>query len=353
MEEFILGSESYQWIYAFLGNLFIFLAVNAPIPNVGNYTFSDFRKYYFSFRGHIDSEQFISRIILLTVLLVLAQCSIGFFFPNYSDYLEYKNAYAYITSLSPEKRTKLQYILSMQRDNLNKKYSRKAWEERADSANTIGDKNRDRYGVYLNPLRVDEYFDENAYSTKVNIHYWILALFCLPYISCIYRRYFITERPLPVLSNFEKQKLKLIGTRPCVKNDWEIDLIHVGDTFSNDMFRYSLGDFLSKEKKEETIGKTPTLIHLCKYTFSQGFLQTANNKIITVASSVEGAETPRGIRIGISKVEDVIKNYGNVTRTRRDGNLMQYIYSEDSCDLAFSANAKGIIVKIIASIPYW
>lgn len=88
------------------------------------------------------------------------------------EYVEYKQVNSYIHSLTPKKKSAFEKALISQKANIEKKYSIDEWSDKKVVAITaISDKNKQRYGVYANPMKVDEYFDDNAHFIADNLEY--------------------------------------------------------------------------------------------------------------------------------------------------------------------------------------
>lgn len=90
------------------------------------------------------------------------------------DYRNYKEVNSYIHSLNSKERERFQKVLISQKATLDKKYGvgRDTSIDKYDSADDIAIKNSDRLGVYANPLRIEEYFDDDAYYYWDHIYYF-------------------------------------------------------------------------------------------------------------------------------------------------------------------------------------
>lgn len=77
-----------------------------------------------------------------------------------------------------------------------------------------------------------------------------------------------------------------------------------------------------------------------------------NNQIVVIHSTKPGASTPRGITIGRSTIHDVINKYGlMMSRLRHNGRNHAFVYSQDSANLGFLVDDRGIVVAIEATVP--
>lgn len=128
-------------------------------------------------------------ICCIITLILFAAVTYGFHqleFDYKYDYRNYKEVNNYIHSLNSKEMGKFQKALISQKANLDKKYGvgRDAPIDKYDSAEDIAMKNSDRFGVSANPLRVEEYFDDDAYYYFDHIYYfhgvvYIVAMYCL------------------------------------------------------------------------------------------------------------------------------------------------------------------------------
>lgn len=129
------------------------------------------------------------RICCIITFILFTAVTYGFHqlaFDYRDDYYNYKEVNNYIHSLNSKEMEKFQKALISQKANLDKKYGigRDASINKYDSAKDITMKNSDRFGVYANPLRVEEYFDDDAYYYFEHIYYfhgvvYVVAMYCL------------------------------------------------------------------------------------------------------------------------------------------------------------------------------
>lgn len=144
----------------------------------------------------------------------------------------------------------------------------------------------------------------------------------------------------------------LIPASPTVPKDWIIGGIKTGEPLDFSTVTSVLGNYLSKVKQNcGTIRNTKIFYDI--YSFQFGKIHLQNNKIILIECFQSGITTPRKIVIGQSTVSDVLNAYGiYITRLVHNGNYITYVYSQESCDLCFTLNNKGIVIKISASISF-
>lgn len=117
------------------------------------------------------------RICCIITFILFAAVTYGFHqlvFENRWDYHNYKEVNSYIHSLNNKEKDSFQKALISQKANLDKKYGvgRDVPIDKYDSAEDISMKNSDRFGVYANPLNVEEYFDDDAYYYFDHIYYF-------------------------------------------------------------------------------------------------------------------------------------------------------------------------------------
>lgn len=146
------------------------------------YTINDIKK------KPIPKDDVKSRIIKVVIAcLVIFSCA-KYHTTLDNEYMEYKQANSYIHSLSPKKKSAFEKALISQKANIEKKYSINEWsDKKVDAIMAISDKNKQRFGVYANPMKVDEYFDDNAHFIADNLEY-IGVVVTLGIAYWVYRR---------------------------------------------------------------------------------------------------------------------------------------------------------------------
>ena len=119
-----------------------------------------------------------SCIVTLVLFSALTYCFHQLAFENRWDY-----------SLNNKEKEKFQKALISQKANIDKKYGvgHDMSGNKYDSADTIAIENSERFGVYANPLKVEEYFDDDAYYYWDHIYYFHGAIY-LGAMYCLYRR---------------------------------------------------------------------------------------------------------------------------------------------------------------------
>lgn len=123
----------------------------------------------------LSKSGFITSCII--TLILFTAVTYGFHqlaFEHRGDYRNYKEVNSYIHSLNSEERERFQKVLISQKATLDKKYGvgHDTSIDKYDSADDIAIKNSDRFGVYANPLRIEEYFDDDAYYYWDHIYYF-------------------------------------------------------------------------------------------------------------------------------------------------------------------------------------
>lgn len=130
-----------------------------------------------------------SCIVTLVLFAALTYCFHQLAFENRLDYHDYRMVNDYIHSLNNKEKEKFQKALISQKANIDKKcgVGHDVSGNKYDSADTIAMKNSERFGVYANPLKVEEYFDDDAYYYWDHIYYFHGAIY-LGAMYCLYRR---------------------------------------------------------------------------------------------------------------------------------------------------------------------
>lgn len=130
-----------------------------------------------------------SCIVTLVLFAALTYCFHQLAFENRWDYHNYRMVNDYIHSLNNKEKEKFQKALISQKANIDKKYGvgHDMSGNKYDSADTIAIENSERFGVYANPLKVEEYFDDDAYYYWDHIYYFHGAIY-LGAMYCLYRR---------------------------------------------------------------------------------------------------------------------------------------------------------------------
>lgn len=130
-----------------------------------------------------------SCIVTLVLFAALTYCFHQLACENRLDYHDYRMVNDYIHSLNNKEKEKFQKALISQKANIDKKYGvgHDVSGNKYDSADTIAMKNSERFGVYANPLKVEEYFDDDAYYYWDHIYYFHGAIY-LGAMYCLYRR---------------------------------------------------------------------------------------------------------------------------------------------------------------------
>lgn len=123
----------------------------------------------------LSKSGFITSCII--TLILFTAVTYGFHqlaFEYRGDYRNYKEVNSYIHSLNSKERERFQKVLISQKATLDKKYGvgRDTSIDKYDSADDIAIKNSDMLGVYANPLRIEEYFDDDAYYYWDHIYYF-------------------------------------------------------------------------------------------------------------------------------------------------------------------------------------
>lgn len=349
IDEFLNGGTPLLYV-AFLW-LAISIAVYIPKPDKGKYSFSHFKNYYLSFKRYLSPKEFKEKLIVLTVLLALFQCGIGIFFPDYSEYIKYRNARNYITSLPESKQLNLQKALLTQKYNIEKKYGldRSKTGDRNESAEAIAEKNTNRYGVYLNPLQTTVYFDEDAYAFNNTMRWGVALFFLLLYYSCIYRRFRVT----PLVPTVNGRAVQFSYLKPLFPDDWRLENIQINEEFNLSKISAILGKNIVEEKMWDSIYWNHKFsFHF--YEFPYGKILTANNRITHIFCNKYGVEVSRDVKLGISTIIDVFQSFSLVVdAVDKSKNLIQYTYF-DRCmsSLTFCFNAEGVLKAVDITIKY-
>lgn len=182
---------------------------------------------------------------------------------------------------------------------------------------------------------------------------WTTLVLELAIILCITLFFYYRSRTKSANTNakIEASDIFMIPAKPDIPTDWIINGIHTDENFLKADISNCIGKITRSTPPTERPYKcgTGTLV---KYYGEYGFIAAVNNQIVVIHSTKPGASTPRGITIGRSTIHDVINKYGLVmSRIRHNGRNHLFVYSQDSADLGFFVDDRGIVVAIEANIP--
>ena len=79
-----------------------------------------------------------------------------------------------------------QKALISQKSNIELKYGFENSTNKLDSIDVILEKNEEKYGVSANPLKVEEYFNDDAYFISDNICFIAIIIYIIG-MYCVYR----------------------------------------------------------------------------------------------------------------------------------------------------------------------
>ena len=113
----------------------------------------------------------ITCTIILVLFSVVTYCFRDIYVQNHGEYREYKYVNEYIHSLNDNQRKNFQKVLISQKANIEKKYGLEYSPEKYDLVEAITNKNSDRFGMYVNPMRVEEYFNDDQYYIVDHFYY--------------------------------------------------------------------------------------------------------------------------------------------------------------------------------------
>ena len=144
----------------------------------------------------------------------------------------------------------------------------------------------------------------------------------------------------------------MIPATPTVSNDWVVEGIHTKDDFFKVDTRKYMGEVKSSTN---TINKScsESSKKIVRYYGEYGYTVVIDRKIVTIHTWKPGVSTPREIVIGSSTIHDVINKYGlNFTRILHKERKHLFVYSQDSADLIFFVDDRGILIGIETTIPF-
>ena len=95
------------------------------------------------------------------------------------DYSNYKEVNTYIHTLDDKHRKAFQKALISQKSNIELKYGFENSTKKLDSIDVILEKNKERYGISANPLKVEEYFNDDAYFISDNICFIAIIIYII------------------------------------------------------------------------------------------------------------------------------------------------------------------------------